>query len=50
VSVAGIAAACNQLSSFISQVQAFINSHALNQAEGQSLINAANSLKTSLGC
>ncbi|HKG59030.1 MAG TPA: hypothetical protein VKB05_04560 [Pyrinomonadaceae bacterium] len=42
--------ACNQLSSFISQVNAFINSRTLTQTQGQSLINAANALKTSLGC
>jgi hypothetical protein len=43
-------AACNQLSSFISQVQAYINSHALTPAQGQSLIDGANAIKTSIGC
>lgn len=43
-------AACNQLSAFISQVQAFMNSHALSQSQGQSLIDAANAVKTNLGC
>jgi hypothetical protein len=43
-------AACNQLSSFISQAQAFINSGALTQAQEQSLINAAKAIKTNLGC
>lgn len=42
--------ACNQLSSFIRQVDAFIDSRALNQTQGQSLINSANTIKTSLGC
>ena len=42
-------AACNQLSSFSNQVSAFINSGALT-AEGQPLIDAANAIRTSLGC
>jgi hypothetical protein len=42
--------ACNQLSSLISQVNAFINNGALSQAQGQSLIDAASAIKTNLGC
>jgi hypothetical protein len=43
-------AACNQLSAFINQVQAFINSHALTPAQGQTLIDGANAIKTNIGC
>ncbi len=43
-------AACNQLSSFISQVQGFINSSTLTASQGQALIDAANAIKTSIGC
>lgn len=43
-------AACNQLSSFISQVQGFINSGTLTASQGQALIDAANAIKTSIGC
>ena len=43
-------AACNQLSSFISQVQGFINSDTLTASQGQALIDAANAIKTSIGC
>jgi YVTN family beta-propeller protein len=44
------AAACNQLSSFINQVSSFVNGRSLTEIQGQSLINAANAIKTSLGC
>lgn len=44
------AAACNQLSSFINQVHSLINNGSLTEIQGQSLINAANAIKTSLGC
>jgi len=44
------AAACNQLNSFISQVNAFINNHSLSQAQGQALIDAANAIKADSGC
>jgi len=43
-------AACNQLSAFINQVQGLINNGSLTTAQGQALINAANSIKTNLGC
>ena len=43
-------AACNQLSSFINQVNAFISNGTLTPAQGQLLIDAANALKTNLGC
>ena len=43
-------AACNQLNSFINQVNAFISNGSLTQAQGQALINAANAAKTNLGC
>jgi hypothetical protein len=38
------------MSAFINQVQPFINSGVLTQAQGQSLINAANAIKVNLGC
>jgi YVTN family beta-propeller protein len=44
------AAACNQLSSFISQVNGFVNSGSLTTSQGQALLDAANAIKTSLGC
>jgi hypothetical protein len=37
-------------SSFVTQVHAFINSRALSQSQGQTLINAANAIRTNLGC
>ena len=43
-------AACNQLSSFINQVQGFINNGSLTASQGQALIDAANAIKSSLGC
>ena len=42
--------ACNQPSSFINQVNAFINNHSLSQAQGQSLINQTNAIRANLGC
>jgi hypothetical protein len=44
------AAACNQLSSFISQINAFVNNGALTHAEAQPLIDAANAIRASNGC
>ena len=44
------AAACNQVSSFINQVNGFINNGSLTSAQGQELIDAANALKTKIGC
>jgi YVTN family beta-propeller protein len=44
------AAACNQLGAFINQVNAFINSRSLTRSEGQALIDAANAVRTGLGC
>jgi hypothetical protein len=44
------AAACNTLSSFINQVNAYVNQGTLTAAQGQSLISAAQSIKTNLGC
>jgi YVTN family beta-propeller protein len=43
-------AVCGQLGSFINQVNAFINNGSLTPSQGQALINAANAIKTSLGC
>jgi len=43
-------AACNQLSSFIAQVNALIGGNALTSAQGQALISAANNIKANLGC
>jgi len=43
-------AACNQLSSFINQVNAFIGNGTLTPAQGQSLIDAANAVRTNFGC
>ena len=42
--------ACNQLSGFINQVNAFISNGTLTPAQGQPLIDTANVLKTKLGC
>ena len=44
------AAACNQLSSFINQVNTYINNGTLTAAQGQALIDAAESIGTNLGC
>jgi len=43
-------AACNQLNAFINQVNSFIKNRSLTQTQGQALIEAANALKTNLGC
>ena len=43
-------AACNQLSGFINQVNAFIGNGTLTPAQGQSLSDAANAVKTKFGC
>ena len=42
--------ACNQLSGFINQVNAFISNGTLAPAQSQPLIDTANVLKTNLGC
>lgn len=44
------AAACNQLSSFINHVNSLVNAGSLTEIQGQSLNNAANAVKASLGC
>lgn len=44
------AAACNQLSGFMNQVNGFISNGTLTPAQGQPLINVANGLKFNLGC
>lgn len=44
------AAACNQIGSFINQVNAFLNSDSLITSQGQELINAAKAIKDGLGC
>jgi hypothetical protein len=36
--------------SFINQVQAFINSGTLTQSDGQALTDAANAIRSNLGC
>lgn len=41
-------AACNQLTAFINQVHAFINSRSLTKSQGQALIDAAR--KSGLSC
>jgi hypothetical protein len=43
-------AACNQLSSFINQVNALISNGSLTQSQRQALIDAANAIRTNLGC
>ena len=43
-------AACNQLNSFINQVNALISNGLLTQAQGQTLIDAANAIRASNGC
>jgi hypothetical protein len=43
-------AACNQLSAFINQTQAFIDSGKLTPPQGQPLINSANAIKSALAC
>ncbi|QQS46325.1 MAG: DUF11 domain-containing protein [Acidobacteriota bacterium] len=42
--------ACNQLQSFINQVNNFINNGKLTPGQGQPLINAAVAIKQSIGC
>jgi len=43
-------AACNQLSGFINQANAFIGNGTLTPAQGQSLIDFANAIQTDFGC
>jgi uncharacterized delta-60 repeat protein len=43
-------AACGQLSAFSNQVNAYVNSGTLTAAEGQSLLDAVNALRSDLGC
>lgn len=43
-------AACNQLNAFTNQVNGLINNGSLASAQGQALINAANTLKNNIGC
>jgi hypothetical protein len=42
--------ACNQLNSFINQVNAFSGNGTLTPAQGQSLIDAVNAVSTKFGC
>ena len=44
------ASACNQMGAFINQVNGFINAGKLSAAQGASLIQAARSIRTSIGC
>lgn len=44
------AAACNSISAFINQVNSYVSAGKLTAAEGQSLIDAAQSIRTNLGC
>jgi hypothetical protein len=44
------AAACAQVGAFINQVQGYLKRGALTQAQAQSLTDAANKLRASLGC
>jgi len=43
-------AACNQLNAFKNQVNGFINAGILSPAQGQELIDAANAVRSSIGC
>jgi hypothetical protein len=43
-------AACNQLSGFINQVNAFTGNGTLTPAQGQSLIDFANEIQSDFGC
>ena len=43
-------AVCGQLGAFINQVNALINNGSLTTSQGQALIEAANAIKTTLGC
>ncbi|MGI0025647.1 MAG: FIMAH domain-containing protein, partial [Nitrososphaera sp.] len=45
-----IRAACNQLQAFINQVNDLISNGPLTPAEGQELIDAANAIRSELGC
>ena len=42
--------ACNKLNDFINQVTGYINNGTLSPAQGQPLINSANSARAALGC
>ena len=42
--------ACNQLNGFINQVNAFLNSGILSQDQAQALIDAAEAIRTQIGC
>jgi hypothetical protein len=42
--------ACNKLSDFNSQVQAYINNGTLTSAQGQPLITSSNHVRNTLGC
>jgi hypothetical protein len=43
-------AACNQLNAFKNQVNGFINAGILSPAQGQELIDAANAVRSGIGC
>jgi hypothetical protein len=43
-------ATCNQLRAFLNQVNAFINAGTLSVSDGQTLIDAAQSIRTRIGC
>lgn len=42
--------ACGQLKAFVNEVEAFIQSNKLTEAQGQPLIDDANAIRTELGC
>lgn len=41
---------CNQLNAFKNQINGFVNARQLTAVQGQSLVNAANALRTNIGC
>jgi hypothetical protein len=43
-------AACGQFGAFLNQLNADINNGTLTPAQGQPLLNAANTILTSMGC
>jgi hypothetical protein len=43
-------AACNQIQAFINQISGFIKARKLSSGEGQVLINAAQRIRTKIGC
>ncbi len=42
--------ACGKMKAFVNQMEAFVQSSTITEAEGQPLIDAANAIRTDLGC